>query len=138
MESRPEDVGRRLQQLRQDKSQEEFAGVLGISRMDYAAYEAGKREIHASLLVTLLERCAIDPTWVLTGTRRGTLADDAAATATSFRAILEAAQRAGLTLTPEAFAYAITAAFPTAKRSGEIDSVQADVLVKLATLNGRK
>ncbi|SMR06045.1 hypothetical protein PD5205_04104 (plasmid) [Xanthomonas fragariae] len=30
MDSRPEDVGRRLQQLRQDKSQEEFAAVLGI------------------------------------------------------------------------------------------------------------
>ncbi|AOD16802.1 hypothetical protein VB151_12670 [Xanthomonas fragariae] len=86
----------------------------------------------------MLDRCAVDPTWVLTGTRRGTLADDATAAAMSYRAVLDAAQRAGVTLTPEAFAYAITAAFPAASRTGEIDPVQADVLVKLATLNGRK
>lgn len=136
--SRPEDIGERLKQLRKGASLQEFADRLGVGETDYAAYEAGRREIPSSLLVSLLERCAVDPVWLLTGKRGGTVAESVASATAAYKAILEAAQRAEKTLSPEAFSYAIAAALPSTTRTGNVDPVQADVLVKLATLNASK
>jgi transcriptional regulator with XRE-family HTH domain len=136
--STPEDIGERLKQLRKGASLQEFANHLEVGEADYTAYEAGRREIPTSLLVRLLDRCAVDPVWVLTGKRGGTAAETAASATTAYKAILEAAQRAGKTLSPEAFSYAIAAALPGVTRTGEVDHVRADVLVKLATLNASK
>ena len=136
--STPENVGDRLKQLRKGASLQEFANQLDVKEADYIAYETGRREIPVSLLVTLLERHAVDPVWMLTGRRGSTASERAASATTAYKAILEAAQRAGTTLSPEAFSYAIVAALPSITRTGEIDQVQADVLVKLATLNTSK
>ncbi|MFK4259337.1 helix-turn-helix domain-containing protein [Agrobacterium tumefaciens] len=133
-----EDIGERLKQLRKGASLQEFAHELGVGETDYLAYEAGRREIPTSLLLALLERCAVDPAWVLTGKRGGTAAESLASATIAYKAILEAAQRAGKTLSPEAFSYAIAAALPSVTRTGEVDPVQADVLVKLTTLNADK
>ncbi|QDG93757.1 helix-turn-helix transcriptional regulator (plasmid) [Rhizobium sp. NIBRBAC000502774] len=133
--SRPADIGRRLKQLRKGASLQEFAHELGVEEVEYSAYEAGKREIPTSLLIALLERCAVDPAWVLTGKRSGAAAESVASATTAYRAILEAAERAERILSPDAFSYAIAAALPSVVRSGMLDPVQADVLVKLATLN---
>lgn len=134
--STPEDIGGRLRQLRGDMSLKEFAAELGVAREDYIACETGKREVPASLLVALIERGAINPAWVLTGQPVNTAAESAKAAGIVYAAILAAAQRAGLTLAPSAFAYAIQAAWQDAARGREIDAAHADVLVKLATING--
>jgi hypothetical protein len=47
-------------------------------------------------------------------------------------------QRADVTLSPEVFAYAISAALPAVLRDESIEPSHADVLVKLATINSRK
>lgn len=111
---------------------------MSLEEADYSAYEAGQREVPTSLLVALLERCAVDPAWVLTGRRCGTSTESVASATTAYKAILEAAHRAGKMLSPEAFSYAIAAALPGVRRTGDVDPVQADVLVKLATLNVNK
>lgn len=54
--SRLEDIGERLKQLRKGAGLPEFAQELGVEEADYSAYEAGQREIPTSLLVALLER----------------------------------------------------------------------------------
>lgn len=133
----PEEVGSRLRQVRKQRSQKEFADELGVGQTDYVAYESGKREITASLLVAILEKCAADPAWVLTGKRVGTLAEKASTATVAYQAILDAAQRAGITLPPEVFSYAIAAALPAAARNGVIEDEHADVLVKLATINSK-
>jgi hypothetical protein len=133
----PAEVGSRLQQIRNQRTRKEFADELGVGGADYVFYETGKREIPVSLLVTLLEKCAVDPAWVLTGKRLGTLAEKASTATAAYKAILEAAQRAGVTLSPEVFSYAIAAAFPAAARNGAIEDEHADVLVKLATINSK-
>jgi len=134
----PDDIAGRLRQLRGDRSLKDFAAELGIDQAEYVAYETARREIPASLLVALIERGSIDPAWVLTGQRFGTVAQSATAAAAAYAAILEAAQRANVTLTPEMFAYAITAAWSTAARNGSIDATHADVVLRLATINGNR
>ena len=62
-----------------------------------------------------LERGAVDPEWVSTGRRGGTVAGSAASATTAHKAMLELA--------------------PSVARTGEVEAVHADVLVKLAILN---
>lgn len=135
-----ESVGSRLRHVRtlKNMTRKDFADELGISQAAYVGYETNRREIPSSLLVKLLEHWAIDPVWLLTGKRRGTITERASAATAAYQAILEAAQRAGRTLPPEVFAYAISAALPIALRAGAIDATHADVLVKLATINKSK
>jgi transcriptional regulator with XRE-family HTH domain len=133
----PKEVGYRLQQIRKNRTRKEFADELGISGPDYVFYESGRREIPTSLLVALLEKCAVDPAWVLTGKRLGTVAEKVTTATVAYKAILEAAQRAEVTLLPEVFSYAIAAALPAVARNNEIDAEHADVLVKLATINSK-
>lgn len=139
-ESKNKDIGLRLKQVRLSNhlSEEDFADQIGIEHVTYLSYEAGNREIPSSLIVKLLEHWKIDPAWLLIGFKRGTIAESAAAATAAYQAILEAAQRAGITLSPEVFSYAISAALPTVLRGESIDPSHADVLVKLATINSKK
>ncbi|WP_267553955.1 helix-turn-helix domain-containing protein [Rhizobium rhizogenes] len=133
-------IASRLQfvRLQRQQSQEDFAEQLGVTNATYLSYERGEREVTSSVIVKLMQRCAIDPAWFLTGRKRDTIADDTIAAAAAFQAILEAAQRASVTLTPEAFAYTISAAVPTILNGENIEPSHADVLVKLATIKPRK
>lgn len=94
----PDDMAARLRQLRGDRSLKGFAAELGVDQAEYIGYETARREIPASLLVALIERGAVDPAWVLTGQKFGTLAQSAKAAAAAYAAILEAAQRADVAL----------------------------------------
>ena len=126
---------RRSAENRGYRTLENFANELGVTKADYIDYESGKREILASLLIALIERGSIDPAWVLMGKRIGSVAKSAQAAGLAYVAILEAAQRAGVTLTPATFTYAMRPAWPVAVRAKVIDPEHADVLVKLATIN---
>jgi hypothetical protein len=118
-------------------SEEEFADQLG-AHVTYLSYEGGNREMPSSLIVKLLEDWKIDPTWLLTGFRRGTIAESAAVATAAYQAILEAAQRAGYHLVARIFRLGISAALPAVLRDESIEPSHADVLVKLATINSRK
>ncbi|HDR9277859.1 TPA: helix-turn-helix transcriptional regulator [Burkholderia vietnamiensis] len=65
----PADYHQRLAHVREylELSQEKMAGRLGISLRAYANYERGERAIPIDVVRTLLEKCAVDPVWLLTG-----------------------------------------------------------------------
>ncbi len=144
MTSRPtnstKDVAKRLREvrLRAELSERDFASRLGIPLAKYIGYEGGNEEIPSSILARLLEQFTIDPTWMLFGRRPDPISDNALAATQCHEAILSAAQRANVVLDPQVFAYAISAAFPTVLRGIPIEAAQADVLVKLATINCKK
>ncbi len=63
-ESENEDIGVRLKQVRllNHLSASEFAGQLGVTQATHRSYEAGSRDIPASLMVKLLDHWHVDPT----------------------------------------------------------------------------
>lgn len=65
----PVEYHQRLAHVREylELSQEKMAGRLGISLRAYANYERGERAIPIDVVRTLLEKCAIDPVWLITG-----------------------------------------------------------------------
>ncbi|WP_395065407.1 helix-turn-helix domain-containing protein [Paraburkholderia silvatlantica] len=65
----PADYHQRLAHVREylELSQEKMAGRLGISLRAYANYERGERAIPIDVVRTLLEKCVVDPVWLITG-----------------------------------------------------------------------
>ena len=61
------DTGERLRLIRADRSQKDFAGLLGIGRTTLVRYEAGTRPIDVELLVKLNLLFGTQPLWLLTG-----------------------------------------------------------------------
>ncbi|HEL4402422.1 TPA: helix-turn-helix domain-containing protein [Stenotrophomonas maltophilia] len=61
------DIGERLRALRGDRSQKDFAELLGIGRTTLIRYEAGARQIDVELLVRLNLLFGTQPLWLLTG-----------------------------------------------------------------------
>ncbi len=135
--STPEEIGARLRRLRGDRSLAEFSAELGCSKAEYIGYETGRSEIPVSLLIALFEYGKIDPAWVLTGQSVGSPAEAASIAGTIYSAVLKAAERAGVTLSPAALIYAIQSGWTDVSRGRGIDDVKADILVKLATMGGK-
>lgn len=63
------DVGKRLAILRGERSQAEFAELLGISKPSLQRYEHGTRTIDADLIARLYVLFRVDLLWLLIGTR---------------------------------------------------------------------
>ncbi len=61
------DTGERLRAIRGDRSQKDFAELLGIGRTTLIRYEAGTRPIDVELLVKLNLLFGTQPLWLLTG-----------------------------------------------------------------------
>lgn len=61
-------VGRRLAELRGDRTQKDFADLLGIGRTSLIRYEAGERPIDTDLVSALFVLFRVDVLWLLTGT----------------------------------------------------------------------
>ncbi|HHB9431400.1 TPA: helix-turn-helix domain-containing protein [Stenotrophomonas maltophilia] len=61
------DTGERLRLIRGDRSQKDFAELLGIGRTTLIRYEAGTRPIDVELLVKLNLLFGVQPLWLLTG-----------------------------------------------------------------------
>ncbi|MBH1577325.1 helix-turn-helix transcriptional regulator [Stenotrophomonas maltophilia] len=61
------DTGERLRLIRGDRSQKDFAELLGIGRTTLIRYEAGTRPIDVELLVKLNLLFGTQPLWLLTG-----------------------------------------------------------------------
>ncbi len=61
------DTGERLRLIRGDRSQKDFAELLGIGRTTLIRYEAGARPIDVELLVKLNLLFGTQPLWLLTG-----------------------------------------------------------------------
>ncbi len=60
-------VGRRLKQLRGERTQKEFADLLGLSQAQYNRYETGKRLAHDKVLAEVAEICGMSPERVIWG-----------------------------------------------------------------------
>jgi transcriptional regulator with XRE-family HTH domain len=60
-------VGRRIRQLRDAATQEEFAHALKISQAQLSKYELGQSALPLSLLAKLAERSGRTADWILTG-----------------------------------------------------------------------
>ncbi len=60
-------VGRRLKQLRGQRTQKEFADLLGLSQAQYNRYETGKRLAHDKVLAGVAEICGLSPERVIWG-----------------------------------------------------------------------
>ena len=60
-------IGERIRGLRKKRTQQEFADLLGASRMSVVRYEAGARTPDAEFLVNLHRVTGADVVWVLTG-----------------------------------------------------------------------
>ncbi len=61
------DTGERLRLIRGDRSQKDFAELLGIGRTTLIRYEAGTRPVEVELLVKLNLLFGTQPLWLLTG-----------------------------------------------------------------------
>lgn len=70
-ETSPDAMGRRLAEVRteNDLSQAAMAKRFGLSTKGYQNYERGIREPPAKLLVEMYKTFAVEPLWVLTGSR---------------------------------------------------------------------
>ncbi|HEY0121129.1 MAG TPA: helix-turn-helix transcriptional regulator [Rhizobium sp.] len=137
--SRPEDVARRLKDIRlkQNLSVRDFSQQLDVSSADYLAYESGGN-IPSLIVARLFERFYIDPMWLLLGYKRDSISEHAEAASAAYKGILEAAERVNVMLRPEVFAYAISAATNSILSGALLEPSHADVLVKLATINSKK
>jgi transcriptional regulator with XRE-family HTH domain len=137
--SRPQDVARRLKEVRLKCgfSERAFSQHLDVSHAHYLDYE-GSGNIPSAVLARLFERFHIDPMWLLLGYRRDSISNHVQAASAAYKEILEAAERADVMLRPEQFAYAISAATVSILSGAEIEPSHADVLVKLATINPGK
>lgn len=62
-----EAVGGRIKSVRGDLSQLHFAATLGIHAKTLYKYEAGLRMPEAEVILSLLEKYAVQPLWLLTG-----------------------------------------------------------------------
>ena len=60
-------VGRRLKQLRGERTQKEFADLLGLSQAQYNRYETGKRLAHDKVLAGVAGICGLTPEQVIWG-----------------------------------------------------------------------
>ncbi len=60
-------IGERLRQIRGEKTQAEFADLLGIARKTLVRYEAGEREVDVDLILRLNLLFKVQPLWLLTG-----------------------------------------------------------------------
>lgn len=61
------ETGARLRQIRGERSQKEFAELLGIGRTTLIRYESGERQIDVDLLLKLNVIFRLQPLWLLTG-----------------------------------------------------------------------
>jgi transcriptional regulator with XRE-family HTH domain len=61
------ETGGRLRQIRGERSQKEFAELLGIGRTTLIRYESGERQIDVDLLLKLNVIFRLQPLWLLTG-----------------------------------------------------------------------
>ena len=60
-------LGQRIRQLRGENTQEEFAGVLGISQAQLSKYELGQSALPLTVLAKLAKRSGRTADWILTG-----------------------------------------------------------------------
>jgi transcriptional regulator with XRE-family HTH domain len=60
-------VGRRLRELRGERTQKEFAERLELSQAQYNRYETGKRLAHDKVLTGVAEICGLSPEQVVWG-----------------------------------------------------------------------
>lgn len=60
-----ETFGARLKKLRGTVSQSEFAAQLGIKQTSYSAYERGRMEPSASMIVLICKNAGVSADWVL-------------------------------------------------------------------------
>ena len=91
--SRPQDVARRLREVRlkHGLSEEDFSHHLAVSHAQYLAYE-GSGDIPSAVLARLFERFCIDPMWLVLGYKRDTISSHALAASIAYREIPDAAE----------------------------------------------
>lgn len=65
MLERPESFGIRLKTLRGNASQSAFAEKLGIKQTTYSAYERGRMEPSASIIVLISRNANVSADWLL-------------------------------------------------------------------------
>ncbi|MGY6410733.1 MAG: helix-turn-helix domain-containing protein [Alkalilacustris sp.] len=63
----PEDVGQRLRHIRGDRTQQEFAELLGLTRSALANYETGRTKPKLSSLRQIAEKLEFEERWYLEG-----------------------------------------------------------------------
>lgn len=63
----PEDVGQRLRHIRGDRTQQEFAELLGLTRSALANYETGRTKPKLSSLREIAEKLEVEERWYLEG-----------------------------------------------------------------------
>src|SRR5690606_20867567 len=71
MSTSKKEIGERLKAIRGDRTQREFAEVLGVSHGYLGDIERGRSHPSIDFLCSLAVKCGIDLTWLLTGEQRG-------------------------------------------------------------------
>lgn len=64
---RKKSIGERLREVRGERSQADFAKLLGIGRTTLIRYEADERKIDADLMLKLNLLFGVEPLWLVTG-----------------------------------------------------------------------
>ncbi|BEQ14456.1 helix-turn-helix transcriptional regulator [Desulfoferula mesophila] len=82
-------VGRRLKQLRGERTQQEFADLLGLSQAQYNRYETGKRLAHDKVLEQVAQVCGLSPEQVIWGDELPAEAGSRLEAAREFAALLD-------------------------------------------------
>ena len=61
------EVGNRVRLVRGDRTQEEFAALIGVTRANLASVESGRSFPGPEFLVNIAHRCRVSLNWVLLG-----------------------------------------------------------------------